>query len=166
MIKLPRVLKNLNLIVDGRGYAGRVDELTLPKLTFKTEDHRAGGMDAPVELEMGMERLEASFVLSDYDEDLIRLFGRFDVQMTARGAIQRQGEDAVAVVVQMRGGQREIDPGNWKPGDKAVQTFSLALAYYKLTIGGQEMIEIDVANMVRKVGGTDQLATQRTALGL
>lgn len=25
-IELPRVLKNMNLFVDGRGYAGRVDE--------------------------------------------------------------------------------------------------------------------------------------------
>ena len=36
--------------VDGRGYAGRVDEITLPKLTIKTEKHRAGGMDVPVEI--------------------------------------------------------------------------------------------------------------------
>ena len=41
-IELPRVLKNMNLFVDGRGYAGRVDEIQLPKLTLKTEEHRAG----------------------------------------------------------------------------------------------------------------------------
>ena len=29
-IQLPRVLKNLNLFIDGRGYAGRVDEIALP----------------------------------------------------------------------------------------------------------------------------------------
>ena len=60
------VLKNMNLFVDGRGYAGVVDELTPPKLTMKTEEHRAGGMDAPVELDMGMEKLEASFSLKKY----------------------------------------------------------------------------------------------------
>ena len=47
-IETPRVLKNMNLFVDGRGYAGRVDEIELPKLTLKTEEHRAGGMDVPV----------------------------------------------------------------------------------------------------------------------
>ena len=31
-IELPRVLKNMNLFVDGRGYAGRIDEIQLPKL--------------------------------------------------------------------------------------------------------------------------------------
>ena len=50
-IELPRVLKNMNLFVDGRGYAGRIDEIQLPKLTLKTEEHRAGGMDLPVEID-------------------------------------------------------------------------------------------------------------------
>ena len=42
-----RLLKNINLFIDGRGYAGKVDEFDPPKLTIKTEEFRAGGMDAP-----------------------------------------------------------------------------------------------------------------------
>lgn len=34
---LPKILKNFNVFVDGRGYAGKIDEVTLPKLTIKTE---------------------------------------------------------------------------------------------------------------------------------
>ena len=41
---LPKILKNFSAFVDGRGYAGRVDEITLPKLTIKMEEYRAGGM--------------------------------------------------------------------------------------------------------------------------
>ncbi|WP_425974064.1 phage major tail tube protein [Tepidimonas sp. HKU78] len=74
-IELPRVLKNMNLFVDGRGYAGRVDEIQLPKLTLKTEEHRAGGMDLPVELDLGMEKLEAQLTISDFDPELFKLFG-------------------------------------------------------------------------------------------
>ena len=29
-IQFPKVLKNMNLFVDGRGYAGRIDEIELP----------------------------------------------------------------------------------------------------------------------------------------
>jgi UDP-N-acetylmuramoyl-L-alanyl-D-glutamate--2,6-diaminopimelate ligase len=56
---LPKILKNFNVFVDGRGYAGKIDEITLPKLTIKTEEYRAGGMDIPVSIDMGMEKLEA-----------------------------------------------------------------------------------------------------------
>ena len=59
-IETPRVLKNMNLFVDGRGYAGRVDEIELPKLTLKTEEHRAGGMDVPVLIDLGMDKMEST----------------------------------------------------------------------------------------------------------
>ena len=52
-IKTPRVLRGFDVFVDGRGYAGKVEELELPKLSIKTEEFRAGGMDVPVELDMG-----------------------------------------------------------------------------------------------------------------
>ena len=35
---IPRVLKNFNLFVDGRGLAGTVSTLTLPKLSTKMEE--------------------------------------------------------------------------------------------------------------------------------
>ena len=61
---LPKILKNFNAFVDGRGYAGRIDEISLPKLSIKTEEHRAGGMDIPVAIDMGMEKLEAELTFS------------------------------------------------------------------------------------------------------
>ncbi len=38
--------------------------------------------------------------------------------------------------------------------------------YYKLTIGGKELIEIDAENMMRKINGVDQLALLQAALGI
>ena len=98
-IKMPKVLKNMNLFIDGRGYAGRVDEIELPKLALKTEEHRAGGMDVPLEIDLGMEKLEATLTLSDYDPELFKLYGMVandSVAITIRGAIQAQGETKTA----------------------------------------------------------------------
>ena len=39
-------------------------------------------------------------------------------------------------------------------------------SYYKLTIDEEELIEIDAINLVRKVGGTDQMEAIRAAIGL
>lgn len=140
-IELPRVLKNMNFFVNGRGYAGRVDEIQLPKLTLKTEEHRAGGMDIPVEIELGMEKLEAQLTISDYDPEVFKLFGL------------------------LRGGWKELESSNWKPGDKGTLTVMVATRYYKLSIDGQELVEIDAVNLVRKVGGTDQMDAIRAAIG-
>ena len=168
-IEFPRVMKNMNLFVDGRGYAGRIDEIQLPKLTLKTEEHRAGGMDAPVEIELGMEKLEAEMTFSDYDPELFRMFGLLDfqdVQVTIRGAMQAQGSAPSPIVINLHGGWRELDGGSWKPGDKSTLKASLAAKYYRLSIADQELIEIDAANLVRKVGGVDQMAAVRSAIGL
>ncbi|GFR20643.1 phage tail tube protein FII [Trichonephila clavata] len=84
---LPKILKNFNVFVDGRGYAGKIDEVTLPKLTIKTEEYRAGGMDIPINIDMGMEKLEAEFTFAEYDSELFRLFGLIDgnsVSLTLR----------------------------------------------------------------------------------
>jgi P2 family phage contractile tail tube protein len=165
---LPKILKNLTAFVDGQGYAGRVSELEPPKLTIKGEEYRGGGMDAPIEVDMGMEKLEATMTFSEYDAALFKLFGLVDgeaVAVTLRGLMQDDG-DAVAVICELRGRYKEMDSGTWKPGEVGTLKASIAARYYKLTINSEVVVEIDVVNMIRKIGGKDQLESQRKALGL
>jgi len=165
---LPKILKNFSAFVDGRGYAGRVDEITLPKLTIKMEEYRAGGMDVPIDIDLGMEKLEADITFSEYDPELFRLFGIMDnstVNFTLRGGLQGTG-DAQPVVVNLRGKIKELDSGSWKAGDKATLKCMISIFYYKLTIDRRELIEIDAENMIRKINGVDQLSSMRQALGV
>jgi P2 family phage contractile tail tube protein len=169
MAQIPRVLKNFSLFVDGRGLAGTVSTLTLPTLTTKMEEFRGGGMDAPVEIDMGMEKLESSFELFDYDENVLSLYGLADgaaTQITARGALRRDGEAAVAMVVNMTGVIKEMDPGDWEAGEQTSMTCNMALRYLKITIGGRVVVEIDKVNMIRRINGADQLESIRTAIGV
>jgi uncharacterized protein len=165
---IPKVLKNFNLFVDGRGYAGRVEELTLPKLSLKTEDFRAGGMDVPVVLDMGMEKLECDLTIAEYDPEIVKMFGLStgaQVPLTLRGGLD--GEAGVSpVTVTLRGAWRELDFGGWKAGEKAPLKVAVALRYYRLEIDGAELVEIDAENMVRKINGTDQMDAMRSALGM
>ncbi len=166
---LDEILKNMSLFVDGRGYAGNVEEVSLPKLALKTEEFRGGGMDAPMDIDMGMEKLEAEFTLTKFDRDVLKLFGLSPgrvTPLTMRGHIESEDGTAAAVIVNLRGKVREIDFGNWKPGDKATLKASLSLSYYKLTHSNEVLHEIDVAGMKRIIGGIDQLAATRASLGL
>ncbi len=163
------ILKNLNLFVDGRGYAGNVEELTPPKLTLKTEDFRNGGMDAPVEVEMGMDKLEASFSLTQYDAEVLKIFGLAPGNtkpLTFRGSLASEDGVEKPVVIQLQGMLKEVDQGSWKPGDKATLKGTVAVRYYKHTINGEVVHEIDVPNMIRIVNGVDQLAQTRKNLGM
>jgi len=166
---LPRTLRNFSLFVDGRGYAGRVSEFTPPTLTVQTEDFRAGGMDMPAQIDMGMEALELSFQLAEYDPDVLKLFGLHDqnaVRITARGALQRNGEGAVPIVVNATGHIKEFDGGNFEAGAITEAAFTMGLRYYRLELNAEVLHEIDVENMRRVINGVDQLASQRAGIGI
>lgn len=48
---IPKVIKNFNGFIDGRGFAGRITQIVLPTLAIETDNHRGGGMDAPVPID-------------------------------------------------------------------------------------------------------------------
>ena len=169
MAMIPETLANMNLFVDGISFQGDVPSLTLPKLTLKTEEHRVGGMDVPVELDMGMEKQEAGFTTTGVRRESLKLFGLADgtgFSGVFRGAFKGLKGKVIPVIVTLRGLLKEVDMGDWKSGDKAEIKHNVALTYYKLEVDGRLIYEIDALGMKRVINGVDQLAAQRSALGL
>ena len=66
----------------------------------------------------------------------------------------------------MRGRLAEVDPGSAKAGEMTEQTYKYTLSYYKLTMDGEVVLEIDLVNMVEIVHGEDRLSAVRAALGM
>lgn len=169
MAMIPETLANMNLFADGVSFQGDVPSLTLPKLTLKTEEHRGGGMDAPVELDMGMEKQEAGFTTTGVRRESLKLFGLADgtaFNGTFRGAFKGLKGKITPVIVTLRGLLKEVDMGDWKAGDKAEIKHNVAVTYYKLEVDSHLIYEIDPIGMKRVINGVDQLAAQRSALGL
>ncbi|MFC3902567.1 hypothetical protein SAMN05421749_103324 [Acinetobacter marinus] len=163
------IRKNFNLIVDGKGYAGSTDEFNLPELSLQTEEYRAGGMDAPIDITMGMEKLVADFTLHSHSRDVLSLFGirqSASVAFTVYESMESYDGTITQVVHNMRGKIVKINQGAAKAGEAAKDKYDLSLDYYKQTIGGSTVHEIDVINMVRIINGTDVLADVRSALGM
>lgn len=163
------IRKNFNLFVDGRGYAGQVDEFNAPKLTLQTEEFRAGGMDMPVDVTMGMEKLTCDFSLKAYDRDVLANFGVMEgtsIPLVAREALESFDGTVTQVVHTMRGKITELDPGTSKPGEIPLLKLTLSLTYYKMQHGDRVVHEIDAENMIRIINGVDALAAIRGALGM
>lgn len=167
-MSLPRHLRNFNIMIDGRSFAGLADEVTLPSLSISTQDYRAGGMDSPVDIDMGMDKMELSVTISDYNESVIAGFGLLGtgIPLTVRGAIQRQGEAAQPVVIKTLANLKARSTGSFSAGGKQSTTLTYSLRKYSESINGVEYVNIDVENMIRVINGVDQLASQRSAIGL
>lgn len=163
------ILKNFNLFVDGRGFAGNIGEYTPPNPSILTEEFRAGGMDGPIALDMGQELMETSFNLRAYDADVLALWGVAPgnlIQVTARGALESVDGTVKPVVHNMRVMIKAPDRGTWSPGQTTTLGIAATVEYFKETINGVLICEIDIPNMIRNVGGTDRLADIRTAIGM
>lgn len=168
-LKIPKVLQGYNLFVDGRGYAGKIGECELPKLAIKTEEYQPGGYDAPVGLDCGMEKLETSFTIMDFDAESLKYFGighNNSVPVTLRGAQSYGDGTVIPVVINLVGMWREVEPPKFSKPGKNEQKITMSLTYYKLTVAGSVIHEIDIPNMVRIVDGTDYLAAARAAIGV
>ncbi|MHC8299013.1 phage major tail tube protein [Pseudomonas sp. ZS1P83] len=166
---IPQVLSNCAAFVDGISFAGDVPTLSLPKLTQKTDDYQGGGMSAPIEMAMGLEKLEAAFTTNGVRRESLKYFGLADqtaCNVVFRASFRGLKGVITPVIVTMRGGIKEVDMGDWKPADKSEIKHALKLVYYKLEIDGRVMYEIDPINMIQVVDGVDQLAAERSALGL
>ncbi|WP_031518903.1 phage major tail tube protein [Siccibacter colletis] len=170
---LPRKLKYMNLFLDGTSYLGVVTAVTLPKLTRKLENYRGGGMNgvAPVDLGLDDEALSTEWTLGGFpDEAIWSLYGAVSadaVPVRFAGSYQRDDTgEIVPVEVVMRGRLKEIDAGEAKPGEDTEAKIAAVCTYYKLTINGKTLVEIDTVNMVEIINGVDRLAQHRRNIGL
>lgn len=170
---LPNKLKNF-LCHAGDGtsqkFIGKIEEVELPKLTRKLEEYRGGGMDGPVSIDLGQEKMEMKLKAGGHLTDLYRSYakpGINAVPLRFNGAYQRDDTCAVdAVEIYCRGRLSEIDPGSAKLGDNASESFGYALNYYRLRVNGEDIIEIDLEKMICIVDGIDRQAEIRTAIGM
>lgn len=167
---LPSKLRKFNLFNEGRSYLGIVEEVTLPKLSWKTEEYNGAGMVAPVDIPLTLEKLELQMSLGGMVLDALHQFGTIglsDVGLRFNGSYQEgQGNVIQAVECVIRGYHREIDIGNVKQGENTQHKITSALSYYKLSVDGQDIIEIDALNQIFVVNGKDLYADHRKALGL
>lgn len=169
---LPRKLKHLNLFNAGNNWQGLVESLTLPKVTRKFEKYRGGGMAGAVDIDMGLDdgALDTEFTIGGTESLLFKQLGTATVdgiQLRFTGSTQRDDTGEIqAVELVVRGRHKELDSGEWKPGESSTTKVSGTNSYAKLTINGEVLYEIDLVNMIHIVDGTDLMEEHRNALGL
>lgn len=167
---LPKVVKDFNLFIDGRGYAGRVEEVQLPKIEEESEDYKAGGMLGSVKIPMGLKGLEMEFTLAEFSVDVLDQWGVADIGgIGARflaAAVAGDGTGTDAIEISVRGKWDSLDLGTVKKKDLSKMKVKMPLTYYKYSVNGITHIEADMLAEKLVVNGIDRTAELRTALSL
>jgi P2 family phage contractile tail tube protein len=163
---IPRKIKNFNAFVDGLSYFGLAEEAKLPQVTVMTEAHRGAGMDGPIGIDMGVEGMTSEITFSEWRPELLKKPGtqqRFVLRPAAAGEV---GDGADTIIATIGGLITGHELGDLKPGTNATLKLKMDVRYYKLEINGEQIHEIDLVNGIRVIGGVDQLADLRRAMGL
>lgn len=169
MSRLPSVLKMMGTFVNGESYVGDALSVSPPKLTRKVEAFTLGSGD--LELDMGQEPLiiEHSYmgwapreIMNGYGSaglgrEMVRWVGGYQDQDTG-------ANNAVEIVVV--GSHKEIDRGEQKTGEKTETKVQTTCSYYKESINGQVLVEIDLLQQIFVVNGVDRYAELRQLVGI
>lgn len=162
----PRFIRNFNVFIDGVSYFGRAVEGKLPDVKIATAAHRGAGMDGPVGIDMGLEGMSAEASMAEWDPVLLKKIGT-EQRLVFRPAAQRDGEaEAVPIIATIGGLVTAHELPGLKPGENSVMKLTIDVRTYRLEIGGAEVWNIDLPNARRVIGGVDQLASIRKAMGL
>lgn len=168
---LPKKLKLMNLFNEGNSYMGQTGEVTLPKLARKFEDWRGGGMNGTVKVDLGLsdDTNEFEWKLGGIDQQVLEQFATptvAGVGLRFAGSYQQDDTgETTAVEIVVRGRHEEIDLGSAQSGEDTEVSIKTIWSYYKLTINGKVVIEIDIPNFVENVNGKDMLAEHRKNIG-
>ncbi|AJC15151.1 phage major tail tube protein [Pandoraea sputorum] len=168
---LPKILKNFNVFHNGENWMGKCAEFTIPKLARKMEAIRTGGMNGEVEVDLGMEKMESTQTYPGPMRQVYEQWGisKIDgVMLRFAGYIEDDDSEGSgdSIEVVLRGRYKEIDPGSSKAGDKSDFKPTMSVTYFKYSVNGTTVVEIDLVNFIEVVNGVDRLAEQRKAIGL
>jgi len=168
MANITKILKNFNLFLDGRGYAGCVETCQLPTVEVVAEQYRGGGMDGSISLDMGISPMECSFTLSSFDYSSLAMWGLGEgnvVPVVIRGALEDVNGNTTALYARMLGTIRSVAPSEFSPAGKATLAFTMDVREYVLSIDEDQVYDISVLNNKRVVNGVDRNAGINSAIG-
>lgn len=165
-MSLPKIIRNFNAFIDGVSYFGRATEAKMPWPKIQTEAHRGSGMDGPMGQDMGMEGMTSEATFAEWSPPLLKRIGT-DTRVVFRPAAQASGSQTADTIIATVGGLvTTVEGGDLKPGTGANLKLVWDVRQYKLEINNEVIWDINFETGKRVVGGIDQLAALRRAMGI
>lgn len=171
-MNVPEKLINFRVYEDGNDLLGMAD-VTLPSFESMSETIKgaglAGEVDSPVLGHYGSMELQINW--RTIIKSNLNLASPKGTHLDLRGAQQHWDSASgnyvvVPVKVVVHCVPKSTEMGKFDAGATTDTSNKFEVYYIKVTVDGEELIELDKYNYICKVGGTDFLSEVRDALGL
>ena len=160
-------ITNANAYLNGATLIGRLEEIEMPNIKLTTEDIKALGLFATIEMPTGLDKMEAKLKWNAIYQDNFKAQSPIkSCSLTIKSNMKSQGSGGVlkdiAVTVTISGVFKEIPLGTIKGQEKMDGLTHVMTVYYvKLEVDGAQVYEIDVFNNIAKFGDVDILENFR-----
>jgi len=157
---------DLNVFVGGYGKLGVANSFKAPVVDMtgvESNSSSAGKMNCYYG---AVENLEAEFTLGKHDPLIYEEMGKLnDGEFIFKQSLKNCPDKSKVVEYILRGQISSIDDGEAKRGEKVGATIKMgSLWYYKKSIGGKSVYEIDKENGIVRINGKDILQDARNAV--
>lgn len=170
--QVPEKLINFRVYLEGDDLLG-VADATLPSLEAMTDTVKGAGLAGEVESPVlgHFKSMTVGLKWRTVNKNAGKLSAQKAHQIDLRGAVQvyDSGEGAYKVVpikAVVKGIAKKSSLGKMEVGAMQDTETELEVLYLKVTIDGEEAIELDKFAFICKIYGEDYLADVRAALGL
>lgn len=165
-------LTNFEVFAGGDRKLGMAD-VTLPSVEYKTATLSGAGIGGEIEMptpgQVSSMELEINWRTLNDDNAKLLAMKAHDLELRGANENYDAGTGEIiteAVKINVRGLPKKGDLGSFKPADHTDTKTTLELTYFKMTVDGKRIVEIDKLNYIHYVDGTDYMASVRKALGL
>lgn len=162
---------NANIYMDGISFLGRAESIDLPEVNYKFTEHKALGMVGTSEFFAGIEKLEGSIKWNSFYQEVMMKVGNpvRTVQLQARSSLETYNSMGrileLPVVTYLTVAFKTLPAGKFKQHDNVELDSKFTAYYVKQTVGGIEVVELDVLANIARVNGQDILAVYRANIG-
>nr|DAM38068.1 MAG TPA: tail tube protein [Caudoviricetes sp.] len=166
--KIPNGLVNAEVYINGINELAGIGEVELPNIEYATVTSEQLGLTAEVEVPLigHFKKLEAKIKIDTVDNTLIGFNNNEPLLVEFKGAYQyidkiTHGAGLGNIDATFKGMIKKFDGIKGKPGEKMETSFDIGCTYYKLTIGGKTIVEIDVLNNISNINGAGNSLLRR-----
>lgn len=158
MIQIPFTLKLWNLFIDGKSWAGRASEITLPQLKPNYIAH-SSGLAVPQPVLIGWSGLvQANFTVAELSSELVALVGKENTTLLAKASTGDDNGATKTETAVFTGSISNYQASAWKSGSVTQDKFTITCTYFKFN-GSGGSFEIDTQNNKFAADGEDLVET-------
>ena len=168
--KFPQTLTDFNMHVDGKGFAGVANKITLPEIVFKAMEKNLTGNAGAYEVLTGnVEKLESEVELSTMVAeniwDLIGQEAAAEIPVIFRGSLKDGAED-IGLKITYQGVWKSVGFNDLEKEADVSTKYKLSLRKFVLEADGEEKIYINLPTWDVRINGKDVAGKIKSNLGL